>query len=259
MRNALTICLLFMGLCAQTQEYQLAKPLIKIKDGEFFEKSTSIHCELRLKGADLHYTLNGEEPTRSSPRYRSPIKVKWEDQIKVKAFKEGFKPSETVTHRFFRLSQSIASVALSPPPKAPYAGKAGKTLSDQIAGSFNFRDGKWIGYNQGPVTIDVDLGNSRHKTLVTLSTLISPGSWIMNPDKITISHSRDGVTWESSRALKIEPVREGDSAKKAYYQFFVGRYFRYVRLTITPMESLPDWHPGKGQAGWLFIDEILVQ
>jgi hypothetical protein len=33
---------------------------------------------------------------------------------------------------------------------------------------------------------------------------------------------------------------------------------KYIRLQATPVKSLPAWHPGKGQKGWIFIDEVFV-
>ena len=259
MRKVLCLFLLLTGFGLNAQEYQLSKPLVKIEGDQFFEKRTSIRCEFRLKGASIHYTLDGKEPTSSSPRYRGPIKVKWAKTIKVKAFKEGFIPSETVVHQVFRVKEKPAFVKLSPEPKPPYDAQMSETLTNLKAGSFNFRDGEWIGYNEGPVTIDVDLGRPMGKTFVTLSTLVSPGSWIMNPDRITVAFSNDGISWEGQKELKVEPVEEGDAALKQFYEVLIGRAYRYTRFVVYPIASLPDWHPGKGNAGWVFIDEVFIQ
>jgi len=32
----------------------------------------------------------------------------------------------------------------------------------------------------------------------------------------------------------------------------------YLKVIANPVKKLPDWHPGKGQPGWIFFDELLV-
>ena len=31
-----------------------------------------------------------------------------------------------------------------------------------------------------------------------------------------------------------------------------------LKLVLLPLKKIPDWHNGKGNHGWLFIDEIKV-
>jgi len=255
-------CFLLILACGltQAQDYQLAKPLVQVEGGSFFEKSTTVSCEFRLEGANIHYTLDGTEPNTSSKKYSKPIRIKKSAMLKVRAFKEGFQPSETITYQLFKLKGSPVSVKLSPAPKAPYNAEAGKTLHDKKSGSFNFRDGNWVGYNKGPITVDIDLGKAMSRKEIVLSSLTSPGSWIMHPDKVEARYSKDGKDFTSQFwTSKIQRVKEGDAAEKRYYRFTMDGNYRYVRITVHPMAKLPGWHPGKGQPGWVFIDEILIQ
>ncbi len=32
----------------------------------------------------------------------------------------------------------------------------------------------------------------------------------------------------------------------------------YLKVVATPVERLPKWHKGKGEKGWIFIDEIFL-
>ena len=36
------------------------------------------------------------------------------------------------------------------------------------------------------------------------------------------------------------------------------RRARYVRLVAPGVDPLPEWHPGAGRPGWIFVDEIIV-
>ena len=34
---------------------------------------------------------------------------------------------------------------------------------------------------------------------------------------------------------------------------------RYLRVSARNLGTIPEWHPGRGEAAWIFIDEILVE
>lgn len=253
-------CLLGFGSILSAQEYQLSKPLIKIDGGGFFTKKATIELDFRLEGASLHYTLDGTEPTESSALYRKKLTVKKSSTVKVKAFKTGFLPSETITTEVHKLGKAIKSIELSPDPSSSYAGQGGQTLIDQQAGSLNFRDGHWIGYNKGLITITLDLGKVKQVEKVLVSTLTAAGAWIMPPTHITSSFSTDGRQYVEGPELQIEKQKQTDPAGKVYYHITANRgRCRYIRLIVQPLPELPDWHPGKGNAGWVFLDEIIIR
>ncbi|WP_373398133.1 hypothetical protein V8V91_27365 [Algoriphagus halophilus] len=35
--------------------------------------------------------------------------------------------------------------------------------------------------------------------------------------------------------------------------------FEEIRVRLTPISRLPKWHPGAGEKGWVFIDEVLLE
>lgn len=258
-RQFLIILSLICVLALQAQEYQLAKPLVKIEGESFFENSIVIRCEFALEGAVIRYTLDDSEPNQKSKRYKKPLTIRNSKTIKVKVFKKGFQASKTVRLDVFKMTSPLASIKLSPSPNSPYQAERGKTLNDQKAGSFNFRDGRWVGYNEGPVTIDIDLGKVVQNKKLVLSTLVSPGSWIMRPEYLSYTHSLDGKDFEQEIRIGMIGMISSETAYKRFWKLGVDGPYRYVRVTIKPLSALPDWHPGKGQPGWVFIDEIFLQ
>lgn len=252
-----TLLISFSGIA---QEYQLGKPVVHVKGGQLFERSTQVSIDFRLANSVVRYTTDGTEPSSISRRYQKSIRVNKTGLLKVKAFKEGYTPSETVAVQFVKLGHKIKSIEVQPTPSKSYPGEGRVTLIDREAGSQNFRDGKWLGYNKGPVVIIVDLGKNRVVNEILLSTLTSPGSWIMPPTSIRSQLSVDGIRFEERQTLKIKPLSENASGERAAYTLnnFKGRA-RYIKLTIHSLESLPEWHPGKGNSAWLFLDEIIVR
>ena len=260
MRKRFWIFLLMISVQAiVAQEYQLGKPLIHVSGEDFFTESVEVKLNFRLEGAAVHYTLDGSEPTMDSPAYKAPIHIEKSTHLTAKAFKAGFLPSAQVERQFIKLSAKLPEIEISPGPKPPYAGDGELTLTDQKAGSLNFRDGRWLGYDQGPLTLTIDLKGQDKISELILSTLNSPGSWIMPPTSIEWAHSKDGKAYVKVDKLEIDQMAENSPGGKAYYSLKLPKHtFRYLRLVVTPLPSLPEWHPGKGNRAWLFIDEVIL-
>lgn len=241
------------------QEYQLGKPIIQVKNGPFLKKKALVTIDFRLADSELRFTTDGTEPTTNSSLYKKPIAIKHSSTLKVKAFKSGFLPSELVATQFVKLGQKVKSIKVSPEPSKSYPGNGGSTLIDRSAGSLNFRDGNWLGYNTSPITVTIDLGKEKLIKEILVSTLTSSGSWIMPPTSIQSMFSADGVDFSYSKTLTIDPLKAHASGGKVYYSIKnESGKTRFVKLIIQSLEKLPDWHAGKGNAGWLFLDEIIV-
>ncbi len=262
MRNKglIVLFLATVSLVLNGQEYQLAKPLVKVEGGSFFEKRARVVLDFKLEGAEVRFTLDGSEPNESSPLYENPIGIKKSSKLKIKAFKNGFLPSETVRTELIKLGKKIKAIEISPQPSKSYPGNGAATLIDRKSGSLNFRDGNWLGYNFGPVTVTIDLGKKKGIQEIILSTLTSTGAWIMPPHAIQSFFSKDGKTFEEGQTLTIISPKDHTSGGKSYYkvQNEAGKV-RYVKLVIQPLKALPEWHPGKGNPAWVFLDEIIIK
>jgi hypothetical protein len=69
----------------------------------FMGKDLEVRLRSDLPGADIHYTLDGSPPTRSSPRYEEPIRLKKSATVKARAWlygKPGFEDASRTYRRF---------------------------------------------------------------------------------------------------------------------------------------------------------------
>ncbi len=74
----------------------VATPVINPVGGTYSEAQTvTITCA--TVGADIHYTINGNEPDENSNLYSVPLTITTTTTVKAKAFKNGFAPSTTTT------------------------------------------------------------------------------------------------------------------------------------------------------------------
>ena len=40
---------------------------------------------------------------------------------------------------------------------------------------------------------------------------------------------------------------------------FEAKKLSVLKVIVKPVKKLPSWHPGKGEMGWVFVDEIFLE
>lgn len=77
-----------------------AAPPEFVHAGGFYEGSAAVNLTAPA-GAVIRYTLDGTEPTASSPRYDGPLDLTGTNVIRARTFAQGLLPSTVVTRTFF--------------------------------------------------------------------------------------------------------------------------------------------------------------
>ncbi len=79
-----------------TRENVVSIPYID-RDLNLFMDKTTVTLATATEGAVIRYTLDGSEPTDTSSLYEQPFELDKTTQIKAKGFKDGFRPSRTLS------------------------------------------------------------------------------------------------------------------------------------------------------------------
>ncbi len=146
-----------------------------------------------------------------------------------------------------------AEVVLAHPPSPRY--DQGALCDGRIAGA-GFQDPAWLGFEGDDLEALLDLGDDRGLTELNLRILQDPVNWIMIPELVLVELSRDGDIF--SEAGRIAPDADDDVVIRNIRFDLAGRSARYLRVTAR-QRPLPEGHPGRGKAGWIFCDEIEVR
>ena len=116
-----------------------------------------------------------------------------------------------------------------------------------------------MGYQQDSVEINIEVESKQKLSSVLINCLQDQGNWIFLPAQITVLYFDERkqsfkllgeqlpVTNEKIPAASCEPIII-PAAKKVKAQ--------KIKIILKAIKTLPEWHAGKGQAGWLFVDEI---
>lgn len=179
--------------------------------------------------------------------------------VKVKTFGNNFIPSETVSASFIKDGKPILKAVYSKPNDS-YAGSKPNLLHDNIGGQANYRSGSWVGFDNDTVTVDIELQKKETISNILISLLQDENSWIFLPEQIqvfyfnetkqsflpvatqTFNHDTPGPKQPVIHEIKSSPVIHTNKLK----------------LVFLTLKKIPAWHGGKGNHGWLFLDEIKV-
>jgi len=211
-------------------------------------------------GIPIHYTTNGNEPTATSPQYTVPFDISANAYIKAGLFVDGKlkeKASEMPVifhHAIGKPVEYLESYSSRYPASGP------STLTDGIRGNTNHRDGRWQGFLGTDVEVIIDLGKEMPVRSVSTTFLQNSRSWIFAPSMVEFSLSSNGKKWHSVYE-KRSPLPE--KAEGTLIQPFSNAYpldskARFIKVKAFSRGNCPDWHEGKGEKCWIFLDEIVV-
>lgn len=243
-----------------SRQFQLAPPRAT-ETQTIFTLNTSQALDFGLEGAEIHYTLDGSDPTPASPRYSGPVPVSATCVLKARSFHMDYLPSEPLTVHFFRAAgiPAISRVSLKPDPNPAYPGRHAAGLVDRVKGTGNFKSQEWSGFSGDDVEVQVSFTSEASIKKITISLLADPGAWIFPPEKVTVSALNTGHEPQMLASKKLDPPGSDMKGGFRYITLegpFNGRQFQ---VSIRQMDQIPDWHQGKGTAPWLFIDEIIFE
>lgn len=237
------------------QKIQLSPPKTNLQMAMISkDHPQNLVLDFRMEGATIRYTLDGNEPTLKSKRYKSPLNIIKPCIIKAKAFHQDFDPSETVTATFVASGKKMLNYIVSDPnPK--YAADGSKTLFDGQFGDMSYAK-NYLGYDKGPVEITIQPDTFQFITTIRISYLTNQGAWIFGPSKISV--------FDENNKLLIQKNFE-DSTQKSTTNHYIHtinvpkKQYNQLKLVIEPVSSIPDWHDGRGNPAWFFVDEVWVE
>ena len=209
-----------------------------------------------IDGAPVYYTLDGTEPTAESTLYEGPLTVT--DPVALRAV--AVRPSGLSRLFIADINFNKATarpIKLLTSPHYRYGAKGASTLTDGLRGRGTYNSGHWIGFIGQPLVAEIDLGDGEEVSQLTFCNNIVTGSWIFDTRAVKVEVSEDGENAWTTVATEEYPVMdEGRSAIEEHIINFSPVTARKVRVTLTPEPSIPAWHPGAGNPGFIFIDEL---
>jgi uncharacterized membrane protein len=247
------------GFKGDTTILKLTPPIL-LNEEQIITTPITLQLKHYINGASIHYTLDGTEPDSiNSPEYNNNITLAKNITVKAKAFKQGWISSAVMENYFFSSKYKADSVINLQPTDEQYKSYGAKILIDLVKGDNNFRSGRWLGFKNNKMETLLLFTAPATVKSVTLSTLVDIGSYIMPALAVEVWGGSDaGHLKLLSRNTPPQPTMSQPSYLKAVELSFTPVTIKYLKIVAVPVAKLPLWHQGKGERGWVFVDEVFV-
>jgi hexosaminidase len=207
----------------------------------------------------IRYTTDHSDPTASADTYTTPFPVQQTTALRAVGFMRGHKFGKPTEKTFY-----VHKALLKQPQLAhryeQYTAGGPYGLVDGVTGSDAYNDGFWQGYRKDDLDAVIDLGTATKLKSIESHFLENTYSWIFLPRTVDVSTSDDGVAYTLIATIDMPLPQWHQPVKVRNFVYdFKNVTARYVRLTARNIGICPDWHGGKGESAWLFVDEIIVE
>ena len=116
-----------------------------------------------------------------------------------------------------------------------------------------------MAWNGRPVDIIIDMDQTDPYSSVTVGLLSNKPSHIFLPQRLAVAVSEDGETFTEVAAQDYEvEAQDAPDAICDRSLSFPATSARYIKVTVVPVKTRPQWHYSPGGGTFSFIDEIMV-
>ena len=225
-------------------------------------KEDGVEFSLYTAGdAKIRYTLDGSEPGPDSKLYEAPFTVS-ESPATVKAavWRDGQR-SQIYSCDVLANKAYLKPVTVGTEKAYGYTWQTEDALVDGLIGTSNFCTESYVSWCGEPMQVTLDLGEKPCEySSVTLSILVDRLNYIFSPSSVEISLSDDGKEFRQAASVEIDAARQDNSDGHQEINLKFDRCSsRYIRIDAEEVFPIPDWHPGRGQHSFMFVDEIIVE
>ena len=240
-----------------------AKSAFKVMPKAAFDevkKQLTVTLQAELTGVEIHYTIDGSEPTPQSPKYTEPVVLTQSSILKAVPVVDGVVVAKPVSQAFNLNKATIKPVSYLYPYHKNYKGSGAYTLVNGVRGTTNHSDGEWQGWEATNMEAVIDLQQQTEIRTISLGALQNGGAWIFLPSKVEFFISTDGKAFTKVGEVinDVDPLTK-DKLLKDFTIRFNPVKTGYVKVVAANQGKGPKGSATEGKNVWLFVDEISVE
>lgn len=208
----------------------------------------TLECE--RPDVDIHYTLDGTEPTATSPRYTQALTLKENVTVKAATFAGNEQQGKTL----------ILPVEWNKATAKPLVNAASgmEVLVNGLRGSLKQTDFEWY---TGAMSVTVDLQQPEDIRSCTAGCITNYGMAVHKPKSMTVELSDDNLHFKEAGKVTFtddEIFREGNFIENLTIDVDHARA-RYIRFTFEAPSNCPADHVRPGQPSRVYLDELIIR
>lgn len=246
--------------------HKLGKEILEAESYVFIdlEKSADGNILVRLRtlfnDRDIYYTVDGQNPSKSSIKYEGAFEIKQSCIVKAVSFNTWDDAVYTEKYLLFHKGFGhLKSLGNTWHPR--YAAGGNEALADGKLGSeTTYKDGNWQGFKQSDIDAIWDFKDPTDVNRIEMRFMQRMHDWILAPETAEVYTSTDGKQWKLIRTehFATDFHKSGIVVNHEYIDKLKLKT-RWLRVVIKNPGALPDWHTAKGNPSFLFTDEIVIR
>ncbi len=220
-----------------------------------------VELKHHIPGVLLRFTTDGTMPdSTASTTFTSPFTINGFTIVKARATKAGWYSSPVVEYSFFQKGIQPQKAELINPTNERHRGDGATTLIDGKKGTpENTNDEAWLGFREQPFSAMFYFDQPPSVNSISISYDINVPAFLMPPVEVEVWGGNEktkmkmlkkinplSVTKEEMNAVRVEGLKIDIPASN----------YKCYKVVAKNILKLPPWHPGKGEKGWVFIDEV---
>ncbi len=209
--------------------------------------------------AKIAYTIDGSDPTTGSKQYSAPFFIDANCTVKAIAFSDSGSSAVELA-RFYKLKNNF-DVQLISRSNPQYSANGGQTLIDGINDDANWRKGNWLGFQYQDFECIVDLKKKKEISYLSLECLQDSRAWIVYPTVVYYYGSDDNKNYKliDSVSNAVEANNYNVQIQRFEKRLSQKVNYGYVKVVAKNFGKLPEWHDGRGDGAFIFVDELEIE
>jgi len=242
------------------EKLKLNKPMLA-NEG-VFKKEDNVELKHPMPGVVIRYTLDGTDPDSAQGAvYDHSFKFNETSVVKAKACKDTWYCSDVFETTCFVEGIKPDHVELLSPADPQYPGEGAQSLTDGRKGVPDvLKEASWLGYRLNDFSAGFDFdGELPTVKKIVLSYGKNIGAYSLPPEEVEVWGANDKGKFNLIKKLKVDQPKGYESQKVEALSIPIEpSTYRFYKVVAKPVAKLPSWHNGKGQKGWVFIDELFI-
>jgi predicted alpha-1,2-mannosidase len=235
-----------------------------VNDNPLFIDAAKIDISYVKLNDGSKYTLLYSFDSENWTAFQRPFTIKNSTNIYTKLQKitlDGARYESPIVVSYFHRRDPSIHLELQTKYANEYAAAGANALIDGVRGGKEFRTGDWQGFNGQDIKAIVSFDSIKTIKEIGASFIRDQKSWIFLPTAIEIEISKDGTNFQALPSISIPKASPNDENPKTFTftTKIENEQIKAIRYTIKNPGFCPEWHLGKGNKTWVFVDELTFE
>lgn len=250
----------FYTSSAASEKIKLSAPIL-VNQSHIIGSDEPIVLKHYIKNAVVRYTTDGSEPDSVTGQiFDKPFTISGSTDLKVIAIKDGWYSSDVMTYSLFEKGATPDSCILLTEANPTYQGHGALTfLNGQRGPIANLKDPNWIAFRENTFAAIFQYDKPIALNKISFCYGLHIPQYVFPPISLSVFGSNDLKQFKLITKQNLLPFKKEtrDQVKSDVIHMKIKDVpYKYYKIESQNLPVIPQWHPGKGERGWLFIDEI---